>query len=128
VGVYVGCMWASEYSDLLPRLGASQLSGPAITGNTLPFMVGRVAYAFGYQGPAVSTDTACSSSLVAARIRSRATSIARSVARLSSPDASTTLQHTTRRTPRSDSPAQNRMTRSDSALKSIGRRSVRSIS
>ncbi|BDA51455.1 probable oleandomycin polyketide synthase, modules 5 and 6 [Coccomyxa sp. Obi] len=64
-GVYVGCMWSHEYLEVLPRLGVSDISAAASTGNTFPFMVGRVSFTFGLSGPCVSTDTACSSSLVA---------------------------------------------------------------
>lgn len=68
VGVFVGCMWSNEYMQMLPQLGISQTTASAITGNTLPFLAGRVAYNFGWRGPCVPTDTACSSSLVAAHI------------------------------------------------------------
>lgn len=34
---------------MLPLLGASDTAAGASTGNTLPFMVGRVAYTFGFQ-------------------------------------------------------------------------------
>jgi len=62
VGVFVGCMWAAEYVDeVLPSLGASPAAPAAITGNTFPFIAGRVAYVFGWRGPCVPTDTACSS-------------------------------------------------------------------
>ncbi len=68
VGVFVGCMWSNEYMEMLPQLGVSQATAPAITGNTFPFLAGRVAYSFGWRGPCVPTDTACSSSLVAAHV------------------------------------------------------------
>ena len=67
-GVFVGAMWASEYLEALSAAGLSDTSAAASTGNTAPFLVGRVSYSFGLRGPCVSTDTACSSSLVAAHL------------------------------------------------------------
>ena len=59
------------YSDQMVQLccqGVSDISAAASTGNTFPFMVGRISYSFGLSGPCVSTDTACSSSLVATHL------------------------------------------------------------
>lgn len=62
-GVYIGCMY-QEFMQLQYNLGFS-ISPAIATGNGISYLVGRISYAFGLQGPCVSTDTACSSSLVA---------------------------------------------------------------
>lgn len=67
-GVFVGYMWGLEYLDLLSHLAMSPFNVSAITGNSMPFLAGRLAYAFGWHGPCIPTDTACSSSLVATHL------------------------------------------------------------
>ena len=65
-GVYVGCMY-HEWVDVMVAHGM-ELKPVCLTGNGASFMVGRLSYTFGLQGPCVSTDTACSSSLVATHL------------------------------------------------------------
>jgi 3-oxoacyl-(acyl-carrier-protein) synthase/acyl carrier protein len=63
-GTYVGCMFL-DYMNLWRVAFDMQHTGPVMTGNGAPYQSGRVAYAFGLQGPCNGIDTACSSSLVA---------------------------------------------------------------
>ncbi|OBA75700.1 polyketide synthase [Mycobacterium sp. 1554424.7] len=63
-GVFVG-VGANEYSHLLSANSVEKLEPHFITGNALNAISGRVAFALGFEGPAVAVDTACSSSLVA---------------------------------------------------------------
>lgn len=65
--VYAG-MSNNDYRYLI--LGGADTSKPAaslytITGTSLNTAIGRVSFALGFEGPAMTIDTACSSSLVA---------------------------------------------------------------
>ncbi|MFF5532036.1 type I polyketide synthase [Streptomyces cinerochromogenes] len=63
VGVFVGTN-GQDYPRVLAT-GKDDLEGYVGTGNAASVLAGRLAYAFGFGGPAVTVDTACSSSLVA---------------------------------------------------------------
>ncbi|WP_461001209.1 type I polyketide synthase, partial [Streptomonospora sediminis] len=70
VGVFVGTN-GQDYPALLAR-AEDDLGGHTGTGNAASVASGRIAYALGLQGPALTVDTACSASLVALHLAAEA--------------------------------------------------------
>ncbi|MEV5980612.1 SDR family NAD(P)-dependent oxidoreductase [Streptomyces sp. NPDC052114] len=69
-GVFIGVNGA-DYPGMLNHAGHESL-GHLLTGNASSVVSGRVSFALGFEGPAVTVDTACSASLVALHLAARA--------------------------------------------------------
>jgi microcystin synthetase protein McyG len=69
-GVFVGICSSDYFTRLLGR-GHEAIDAYLASGSALSVAAGRIAYSFGFQGPALSIDTSCSASLVALHVACR---------------------------------------------------------